>query len=61
MNQGQTMTVAFLENTGEYTRVIARLGGHTTLVLASVYGGSFPLVPRTHGSAFLTSKLICAD
>jgi hypothetical protein len=58
MNQGRTMTVAFLENMEEYVRVIAR-SCHTTLVPSSVYGGSFFLASTV--LHFLTSQLIGAD
>ncbi len=58
MNQGQTMTVAFLENTGEYARVIARFlaydSGRST-------GALFPLFLAPTVLHFLTSKLIGAD
>jgi hypothetical protein len=44
----------------EHVRVIAR-SCHTTLVLASVYGGSFPLFLAPTVLHFFTSQLIGAD
>ena len=46
------------KNMEEYVRVIARFG-HTTLVLASVYGGLFLLTSTV--LHFFTSPLIGAD